>query len=128
METGRKVTVWRAFLSCFAANANKLYIFPQCRYIVFILQRQKSQSNYQEELEDTKGASIIRISKKNRQHNGQKKKVQKDKQRSTKHTYKTKDRVTRTPLKTGVNSGAPEGLTVPAPQIIYREQKQTASF
>ena len=24
----------------------------------------------------------------------------KDKQRSTKHTYKTKDRVTRTPLKT----------------------------
>jgi len=26
--------------------------------------------------------------------------VQKDKQRSTKHTYKTKDRVTRTPLKT----------------------------
>jgi hypothetical protein len=31
-----------------------------------------------------------------------KEKVQKDKQRSTKHTYKTKDRVTRTPLKTGV--------------------------
>jgi hypothetical protein len=30
-----------------------------------------------------------------------KKKVQKDKQRSTKHTYKTKDRVTRTPVKTG---------------------------
>jgi hypothetical protein len=28
-------------------------------------------------------------------------KVQKDKQRSTTHTYKTKDRVTRTPLKTG---------------------------
>ena len=28
-----------------------------------------------------------------------KKKVQKDKQRSTKHTHKTKDRVTRTPLK-----------------------------
>jgi hypothetical protein len=30
-----------------------------------------------------------------------KEKPQKDKQRSTKHTYKTKDRVTRTPLKTG---------------------------
>ena len=30
-----------------------------------------------------------------------KEKVQKDKQRSTKHTYKTKDRVTRTPPKTG---------------------------
>jgi hypothetical protein len=28
-----------------------------------------------------------------------KEKVQKDKQRSTKHTYKTKDRVTRTPVK-----------------------------
>ena len=40
----------------------------------------------------------IRISKKNRQHNGQQKKY---KQRSTKHTYKTKDRVTRIPLKPG---------------------------
>ena len=30
-----------------------------------------------------------------------KEKVQKDKQRSTKHTYKTKDRLTRTPIKTG---------------------------
>jgi hypothetical protein len=30
-----------------------------------------------------------------------KEKVQKDKHRSTKHTYKTKDRVTRSPLKTG---------------------------
>jgi hypothetical protein len=29
-----------------------------------------------------------------------KEKGQKDKQRSTKHTHKTKDRVTRTPLKT----------------------------
>ena len=48
-----------------------------------------------EEFEDTKGAIRIRISK-NRQHN-----VQQDKQRSTKHTYKTKDRVTRTSLKTG---------------------------
>ena len=34
---------------------------------------------------------------KNRQH---KEKVQKDKQRSTKHTRKTKDRVPRAPLKT----------------------------
>jgi hypothetical protein len=30
-----------------------------------------------------------------------KRKAQKDKQGSTKHTHKTKDRVTRTPLKTG---------------------------
>ena len=53
-----------------------------------------------EEIEDTKGVIRICISK-NRKHNGQKKKVQKDKQRSKKHTYKTKDQVTRTPLKTG---------------------------
>jgi hypothetical protein len=36
-------------------------------------------------------------------------KVQKDKQRSTKHTHKSKDRVPRTLLKPGVNSGAQEG-------------------
>jgi hypothetical protein len=48
--------------------------------------------------EGTKGVIRIRKSKKNRQRNGQEKK---DKQRSTKHTHKTKDRVTRTPLKTG---------------------------
>jgi hypothetical protein len=41
----------------------------------------------------------------------------KDKQRSTKHTHKTKDRVTRTPLKPGVNSGASEGLAVSAPLV-----------
>ena len=46
-----------------------------------------------------------------------KEKAQKDKQQSTKHTYKTKDRATRTPLKPGVNSGAPEGLEVPAPLV-----------
>jgi hypothetical protein len=36
-------------------------------------------------------------------------KVVKDKQRSTKHTYKTKYRVTRIPQKPGVDSCAPEG-------------------
>jgi hypothetical protein len=36
-------------------------------------------------------------------------KRQNAKQRSAKHTHKTKVRVTRTPLKTGVNSGAPQG-------------------
>jgi hypothetical protein len=61
-----------------------------------------------EEFEDTKGAIRIRISKKQTTQ-WPKEKVQKDKQRSIKHTYKTKDRVTRTPLKPGMNSGAPEG-------------------
>ena len=46
-----------------------------------------------------------------------KEKVQKDKKRSTKHTHKTKGRVTRTLLKTGVNSGASEGFSVPAPIV-----------
>ena len=54
-----------------------------------------------EEFEDTKGVIKICISKKNKQHNGKKKRVKKDKQRSTKHTHKTKDRVTRTLLRTG---------------------------
>ena len=45
---------------------------------------------YQEGFEDTKGVIRICKTKKNRQHNGQKKKEQKDKQRSTKHTHKTK--------------------------------------
>ena len=64
-----------------------------------------------EEIADTKGVIRIDKSKKDRQHNGQKKrkKGQKDKQRSTKHTHKTKDRETRTPIKAGVNSSAPEG-------------------
>ena len=53
-----------------------------------------------EEFDDTKGV------KQNPYIEGQttqwpKEKGQKDKQRSTKHTYKTNDRVTRTPLKTG---------------------------
>ena len=39
-----------------------------------------------------------------------KEKGQKDKQRSTKHTYKTKDRATSIPPKTGVNSGARKGV------------------
>ena len=54
---------------------------------------------YPEEFEDTKGVIRIRTSK-NRQHNGQKKKIQKEKQRSRKHTHKTKDRVKRTQLNT----------------------------
>ena len=60
---------------------------------------QTSESS-EEKFKDTKGAIRNRISKKNRQYNGQKK-VQKDKQRSTKHTYKSKDRVTRTPKNRG---------------------------
>jgi len=48
----------------------------------------------QEEFGDTKGVIRIRKSKKDRQHNGHK---NNDKQRSTKHTHQTNDRVARTP-------------------------------
>jgi hypothetical protein len=41
-----------------------------------------------------------------------KEKVQKDKQRSTKLTYKTKDRVTRTSLKTMSCSGSQLGFPI----------------
>ena len=60
----------------------------------YFINRRFRYVNYKKS-EGTKGAIRIRISKNRKQ------KVQKDKQRSTKHTYKTKDRVTRTPLKTG---------------------------
>ena len=78
-----------------------------------------------------------RTNNKYRQHNGQKipkeqsesyieeeqttqwpkENVQKDKQRSTKHTYKTKDRVIRTPLKTWGELRCSEGLTVLSPLV-----------
>ena len=46
--------------------------------------------NLKEEFEDTKGVIRIHISKKNRQHNGQKKM---DKQRSIKHTHKRANKI-----------------------------------
>ena len=53
------------------------------------------------EFVDTKWVIRIRISKNRLVTQWPKGKVQKDKQRSTKHTHETKDRVTRTPLKIG---------------------------
>jgi len=54
-----------------------------------------------EEFEDTKG--VIRIlNSKNRQHNCQKKKYKRTNKDLQGITHKTKDRVTRTPLKTGI--------------------------
>ena len=55
----------------------------------------------QEELEDTKGVIKIRILKKNRQHIGQKKEYKRTNNDLQKHTHKTRDRVTRTTIKTG---------------------------
>ena len=55
----------------------------------------------QEEFKDTKEAIRIRILKKNKQHNGQKKKYKRTNNDLQNITHKTKDRLTRTPLKTG---------------------------
>jgi len=59
---------------------------------------------YKVEIEDTKGVIRFRKWKTDRQQKGQK-----AKQRSTKHTHRNKDRVTRTPLNTGMKLDAPEG-------------------
>jgi hypothetical protein len=59
--------------------------------------------------EDTKGVIRIGKSKKDRQHNGQKKKDKMTNEDLQNTTQKTKNRATRTPKKPGVNSGAPEG-------------------
>jgi len=52
-----------------------------------------------EEFEDTKGVSRIHKSK-DRQYNGQKKKYKRTNNDLQSITHKTKDRITRTPLKT----------------------------
>jgi hypothetical protein len=66
-----------------------LVFIQTIRYFVLSLQI------FKEEFENTTG--VIRIGK-----------SKKNKQRSTKHAHKTKDGVTRTPLKLGVNSNASE--------------------
>ena len=55
-----------------------------------------------EELEYTNGVNQNPYIEEEQTTQWPKEKVQKNKQRSTKHTHKTKDRITRTPLKTGV--------------------------
>jgi len=78
---------------------------------VLIIKSCKSKKwDRQEEFEDTKRGNQNPYIEEEQTTQWSKEKVQKDKQRSTKHTHRTKDRVTRTPLKTGVNSDAPEVL------------------
>jgi len=82
-------------------------------------QHKGQKKKAEEECEDTKGVNIIRKSKKDRQHNGQKKQDNNDLQSIT---HKTKDRVTRIPLKIGLNPGAPEGQVVSAVLCFYVTQ------
>jgi hypothetical protein len=60
-------------------------------------------------LEDSKVVIRIRKSKNNRQHNGQKKNGKRTNNDLQDIRIKLKDRVTRTPLKTGGKPGDPEG-------------------
>ena len=80
--------------------------FPHVSKMSALTYNTCEQRCYKKGLKIPNGVIRIRKSKKDRQHNGQKKK---DKKQSTKHTHKTKDRVTRTPLKLGVNWGASKG-------------------
>jgi hypothetical protein len=70
-----------------------------------------------EEFKDTKAVISIRKSKKNRQCNGQKKNYKRTNNDLQNIIYKSKDRVTRTPVNTEVYSGIPEGWAVPAPLV-----------
>ena len=78
-----------------------LQSFTICIYCFWNLVCSLLKIFIEEEFDDTKGTIRIHISKKNRQHNGQKKKYKRT-NNDLQNTYKTKDRVTRTPLKTGV--------------------------
>ena len=85
--------------------------------------------------EDTKGAIRIRISQKDRQHNGQKKKYKStnndlqnihiklkiELQRSTQHTHTTKDRITRTTLKTCLAGWYPYTLKTLVAHLGYNQ-------
>ena len=66
------------------------------------------------EFEDTK--RVIRI-RKEQTTQSPKEKVQKDKQRSAKHTHKTKDRVTRISLKTRGELKCSRRVIVPVPLV-----------
>jgi hypothetical protein len=67
-----------------------LPVVSQQIYVVHFIFQCAYPENCEEEFEDTKGVIRIRKSKKNRQHNGPRKK---DERRSAKHTHNAKDRV-----------------------------------
>ena len=71
----------------------------------------------QEEIEDTKEVIRIVYRKKTDNTMAKRKKHKRTNNDLQNTTQKTKDRVTRTPLKTGMNSGAPEMQAVPVPLV-----------
>jgi hypothetical protein len=80
----------------------------------------------QTEFEDTN--LVIRICISQQTTQWPKEKVENDNQRSTKHTYKTKGRVTRAPLKTGGELRCSGRVTVPARRTRYGNVKNTLSY
>jgi len=60
LETGRKTSLWWAFLVCFETSACTFYLYRECTYIVFNLQCQNDQNNSQMLLKRTE-TSIIPI-------------------------------------------------------------------
>ena len=95
-------------ISYFAATLARYSVHIICHQKKGIIYFHIKLANKLEKSEDNKGVISSRRSK-DRQYNGQRKKGQKDKQRFTNITLKIKDRATRTPLKPGVSSNAPEG-------------------
>ena len=97
-------------------TTDKLYhvICIQCTKIILHFcnaqkQRQNIVRNAPLKFKDIKGVIRGRKSKKYRQCHGQKKKDKREYNDMQNTTQNTKDRATRTPLKTGVNSCVPEG-------------------
>ena len=67
---------------------------------IFIVLKQQSAGRHKKSLKIPKGGNQNPYIEKEQTTQQPKEKAQQDKQRSTKHTHKTRDRVTRTPLKT----------------------------
>ena len=92
--------LWLARIS---SLSNEVGLYVVLLEVLLFMPNSLIRHSQKEEFEDTKGVIKIHESK-DRQHNGQKKKDKRTKEQTTiyKHTHKTKDRVTRTQLKTGV--------------------------
>ena len=80
-----------------------------------VIRRRKANKDRQHNGQKKKDRQHNGQKKKDRQHNGQKKMDNRTNNDLQNTTQKTKERATRAPLKLGVNSYAPEGLTVPDP-------------
>jgi hypothetical protein len=110
----RKVNIWKLFhIQKVGKESTHIQSTWKCNWFMHLykslqifcrLHLQTNKKNWvsllYEEFEDTKEVIRIRILKKNRQHNMAKWITTKG--RPIKHTHRTKDRVSCTPLKTGV--------------------------